>query len=84
MVHIGDPDGALTRVAADANDALLAERSDQPKSGDVVGCKVAAALDRGFVAQPDEIRGNRLPRVLVGDRKARADPRMTSTGSERE
>jgi hypothetical protein len=64
------PDGALARVAADTNDAVIAERSDQPKCGGVVRCEViAAGKDRGFVAEPDEIQGDRLPRVLGGDDK---------------
>jgi hypothetical protein len=83
-LRIGTPEGAFTRVAADAYDAVLAERLDQPKCGGVARCEViATGQDRGFVAEPDEIQGDRLPRVLGGDCKAQVDTRLTSIGAGR-
>ena len=48
----------------------LAERSDQPERGGVIRCEVmTAGQDRALVAEPDEIQGDGLPEVFVGDGK---------------
>ena len=41
---------------------------------------IGASQDRRFIAESDEIQGDRLPPVLVGDGKVRADIRLASTG----
>jgi hypothetical protein len=58
---MGAPDGAFARVAADTNDAVIAERSDQPKCGGVVRCEViAAGQDRSPLQVAAAVIGNAL------------------------
>ena len=59
---IGAQDGAFTRVATDTNDAVLTERSDQPKRGGVFRCEVIAT------GQDLSDVGGDAPSLVAGER----------------
>jgi hypothetical protein len=80
-LRLGAPYGAFAGVAADADHAVFAERSDQSEDGAVVRREIiAGGKDRGFVAEPDEVRRHGRSRVLIGNGQERSPIGLRARG----